>query len=143
MIRLERITDALPAGFVAMQTEARAEDHTMLETLAREWKAGTTRFARDGEALVAAYVDGVLAGIGGVTWEPAIAGAYRMRRFYVRAPYRRAGIARRLALALLGGIPGRIVTANAAAGSEAFWQALGFTPDQRDGRTHVLPSAPA
>jgi GNAT superfamily N-acetyltransferase len=142
MIRLERVTDALPSGLDAMRTEARAENHNMLDRLAREWEAGETRFDRPGEALYAAYVDEVLAGIGGLTVETAIPGAYRMRRFYVRAPYRRASIAQRLALALLDGIPGHTVTVNAAAGSESFWEALGFLPDRRDGFTHVFRSPP-
>jgi GNAT superfamily N-acetyltransferase len=140
MIRLARVTDALPAEFEAMRAEARAEGHHMLDALAAEWEFGSNRFDRDGEALLAAYSDDALAGIGGLTVEPAIPGAYRMRRFYVRAACRRGGIARQLALALLGGIAGagRNVTANAAAGSEAFWESLGFAPDRHDGRTHIL-----
>jgi GNAT superfamily N-acetyltransferase len=143
MIRLERVIGALPSGFEAMQAEARGQGHRMLDTLANEWESGKTRFDRPGEALYAAYVDEVLVGIGGLTVETAIPGAYRMRRFYVRAPYRRASIAQRLALALLDGIPGRTVTVNAAAGSEPFWEALGFVPDRRDGHAHLLPSTPA
>jgi len=42
------------------------------------------RFDRHGEALLAARVTGVLAGIGGLTIEPVLAGALHMRRFYVR-----------------------------------------------------------
>lgn len=140
MIRLERVTDGLPAGFEIMRQEARAEDHGMLDTLAADWASGRTRFTRDGEALLAAWVDDILAGIGGLTIEPAIPGAFRMRRFYIRAANRRSGVARRLAAALLDGLEGkaRVVTVNAAAGSEFFWEALGFVPDRRDGRTHIL-----
>src|ERR1700722_9824670 len=134
MIRLEPVNDALPAGFEAMRSEAKAEGHGMLDTLAVEWGSGKTRFDRPGEALLAAYSSDALAGIGGLTLEPAIPGAFRMRRFYVRTAFRRGGIARQLARALLDGIPsaGRIVTCNAAAGSEAFWESLGFAPDRRD-----------
>ena len=51
---------------------------------------------------------------------------------------------RQLALALLQGVAGtsRVVTCNAAAGSEKFWEALGFAPDRRDGRTHILQMHP-
>ena len=140
MIRLERVIDVLPAGFEAMRSEAQAEGHGMLDTLAAEWDSGKTRFDRHGEALVAAYSSRALAGIGGLTLEPAMSGAFRMRRFYVRAAFRRYGIARQLALALLQGIADAnpAVTCNAAAGSEPFWEALGFAPDRRDGRTHIL-----
>ena len=73
-----------------------------------------------------------------MTLEPAIPDALRMRRFYVRVPFRRSGVARKLAAALLEPLAGQTVTANAAAGSEPFWESLGFTPENRDGYTHIL-----
>jgi GNAT superfamily N-acetyltransferase len=141
VIRLERITDALPSGFAAMRAEARAEGHSMLDTLAAEWESGAKRFDREGEGLVATILDGDLAGIGGLTVEAAIPGAFRMRRFYVRQPFRRGGIGRALAATLLEEATGRTVTANAAAGSEPFWESLGFVPDRRNGWTHIRPGA--
>ena len=140
MIRLQRVVDALPAGFRALCEEARGDGHRMLDTLAAEWTTGAIRFDRPGETLLAAYADGALAGIGGLTLEPAIPGALRMRRFYVRVGHRRFGVGRALAAALLEEPrrTGRVVTANAATGSEAFWEALGFVADRRDGHTHIL-----
>lgn len=79
-----------------------------------------------------------MAGIGGITLEPAIPGARRVRRFYVYRRFRRAGVARAIASALLETRDSQTVTANAAAGSEKFWEALGFVPDRRDGHTHML-----
>ena len=139
-VQLERVIDALPTEFESMRTEAYAEGHRMLDTLTVEWSAGKTRFDRAGEALFAAYANGVLAGIGGITHEPAIPGALRMRRFYVRRPFRRRGIARGLARSLLERpeAEGRTITANASTGSRPFWESLGFTLDLRDGHTHVL-----
>jgi ATP diphosphatase len=139
-LRLARVMDDLPAGFGAMRANARAEGYRMLDTLAADWASRKTRFDREGEALLAAYVDGSLAGIGGLTLEPTIPGALRMRRFYVGAPFRRSGIGRRLAAGLLlqARQSGRMVTVNAATGSEPFWEALGFAPDPRDGHTHIL-----
>jgi GNAT superfamily N-acetyltransferase len=104
--------------------------------------SGTTHFDRDGEALFAARLNGELAGIGGLTIEPVVPGALRMRRFYVRPRFRRCGVGRKLATALLeqAGRTGRLVTVNAAAGSILFWEALGFEPDMREGHTHVLNS---
>jgi GNAT superfamily N-acetyltransferase len=138
MIRLERVVDALPARFEAMRIEARAEGFGMLDTLAAEWSSGAMRFDRPGEMLLAAHVDDALAGIGGLTQEPAIPGALRVRRFYVALTYRRHGVGRALADALLRQATAKTVTCNAAAGSEAFWEALGFVPSRRDGRTHLL-----
>lgn len=125
-----------------MQAEARAEGHRMLDTLAADWAAGTTRFDGDGEALLVAYSAGRLAGIAGITKDPVVPNALRMRRFYVRASHRRDGLGRALALELLDPERrrGRVVTVNAGTGSEAFWQALGFVRDLRDGHTHVLPT---
>ena len=137
MIRIERVIDVLPAGFETLRAEARHEGHTMIETLAAGWTAGALRFNQPGEALFAARVGTALAGVGGLTQEPAIPGALRMRRFYVRAGYRRGGVGRALVGELLRQAA-RPITANAASGSERFWEAFGFTPDRRDGRTHIL-----
>ena len=143
MIRLERVVGRLPADFPLLQAEARAGDYKMLDTLAAEWTSGRTRFDRPGEALYAAYYGATFAAIGGLTVERLVPGGFRMRRFYALAAYRRAGIARRIAAALLDGIAGprRIVTTNAAAGSEPFWESLGFLPDRRNGWTHILAAA--
>jgi nucleoside triphosphate diphosphatase len=140
ILRLEQVTDRLPVESKMLRDEARAEGYRMLDRLVGEWNSRETMFDRPGEALVAAYVNGVLAGIGGLTIEPAITGALRMRRFYVRGRFRRRGIARRLASALLDRPESadRPITVNAGAGSAPFWEALGFIPDRRDGFTHLL-----
>ena len=140
MIRVVLLVDGLPDDFAAVMREAAAEGYRMLDRLATEWASGAHRFTRPGEALLAAYSHDVLAGIGGLTVEPAIAGAFRMRRFYVRPGYRRVGVARRLALALLDRLPrsGQTITVNAAGGSEPFWEALGFARVQGAGWTHSL-----
>jgi GNAT superfamily N-acetyltransferase len=76
-----------------------------------------------------------------MTVDPDLTGALRMRRFYVRASFRRLGIGRKLAISLLeSSRPLRChVTVNAGtAVAAAFWEELGFMPDPRDGHTHVL-----
>ena len=140
---LKPVTRSLPCGFVAMQAEARAERYRFLDRLAAEWDAGTARFTCAGEMLLAAYFDDELAGIGGLTLDPVIPHALRMRRFYIRAAFRRGGIGRALATALLEEPrrTGRLVAVNAAAGSEPFWESLGFIPDRRDGHSHRLGPA--
>ena len=140
LLELEPVTGDLPAGFETLRAEALAEGFRQVERLAAEWASRTTRFDREGEALFAARLNGVLAGIGGLTMEPVVPGALRMRRFYVRPKFRRSGVGRKLATALLEqrGRTGRLITVNAAAGSIPFWEALGFKPDLREGHTHVL-----
>jgi GNAT superfamily N-acetyltransferase len=139
-LKLEPVIGDLPAGFDALRAEARAEGFRQVERLAAEWASRTTRFDRDGEALLAARQNGVLAGIGGLTVEPVVPGALRMRRFYVRPRFRRRGVGRKLAAALLEqrGQTGRLITVNAATRSVPFWESLGFKPDPRDGHTHVV-----
>ncbi len=143
--RLERgravmvpIIAILPAGFDDMRAEAGAEGYRFLERLALERQSGDCRFDGEGETLLAAYVGDTLAGLEGVTRDPVLAGHSRMRRFYVRAPFRRAGIGRELAVALLATtqFPALVNAANADA--PAFWESLGFTPDPRHGHTHIL-----
>jgi len=139
MPKLLRVIEELPAGFDTLQAEARAEGYWFVERLAADWMSGAIRFDREGEALLAARVNDVLAGIGGLTIEPIVPGALRMRRFYVRRAYRRSGIGRQLATALLERArnAASLVTVNAAPASTAFWESLGFAPDARDGHTHV------
>ena len=137
--QLQPVIQELPAGFDALRVEARAEGYRFLDLLATDWISGTIRFDREGEALLVARIDGVLAGIGGLTIEPVVPEAMRMRRFYVRPAYRRSGIGRKLATALLDRARSfsRLVTVNAAPTSTPFWESLGFAPDARDGHTHV------
>jgi GNAT superfamily N-acetyltransferase len=100
------------------------------------------RFDRPGEVLLAAYSDGVLAAIGGITIDPIVPDALRMRRFYVRPAFRRTGIGGEIAQALLKSARSiRVVTLNAAVESVPFWEALGFVSQARDGHTHVWRQA--
>jgi len=136
---VERVSGELPTGFDALSAEAAGEGHRHLARFATEWRAGR-RFDRDGEALIVARLHGELAGIGGLTIDPTVPDALRMRRFYVRSLYRRHGIGRLLAERLLAQArPLRQrIAVNAAPGSERFWEALGFIAEARDGHTHVF-----
>ena len=139
-MRLERVITELPAGFDLLRAEARAEGFRHVDRLADEWKAGTMRFDRQGEVFIAAHLHEDLAGLGGLTIDPSQPDALRMRRFYVRAPFRRAGIGRAIAEDLLAQARafGRPVTVNAGAGSEPFWLSLGFVSEVCNGHTHVI-----
>ena len=143
MIQLIRIIDDLPDGFDALLADAAAEGVGNMALLARDWAGGDQRFERDGEALLGALLAGELAGIGGLSVETAAAEpARRVRRFYVRHAFRRQGVARTLASALVQEALDQVdlLTCNAAASPAAapFWEAQGFSPDATGPWTHVL-----
>jgi GNAT superfamily N-acetyltransferase len=118
------------------------ETEVKLEELRTDWDAGTIRFDRDGETLLAVRGNGTLAAIGGLTLEPVVPNALRMRRFYVRPAFRRGGVGRELVVSLLARMrSNQLVTVNAAPGSVPFWEAMGFTRDPREGHTHILDQA--
>lgn len=140
MITIVEVRERLPEGFEVLRHAADDEAYEMLSRLAREWADGTNRFDRPGEALVAAMDGSVLTGMGGMNIDRGVQGAMRMRRFYVRPAYRRRGIARTIAAALLDRpeIAGRTITLKAPHAEAArFWEALGFLPDERNGHTHI------
>ena len=122
MLQLVRIFDELPDGFDDLVAEASGEGVRNMALLADGWAQGA-RFQHDGEALLAAFLAGDLAGIG----EPAASEpARRLRRFYVRPAMRRRGVATALASALIheGFDSVALLTVNARASNAAgpFWE---------------------
>jgi GNAT superfamily N-acetyltransferase len=143
MIQLVRIFEGLPDGFAALRTEAAAEGHRHMDRLEADFESGAQRFDRDGESLLAAFVEGELAGIGGITHEPGETAepALRMRRLYVAPSYRRGGVARAIASALAqeGFSHVALITVHAGnPGADAFWQAQGFTAVEGRPWSHQL-----
>jgi GNAT superfamily N-acetyltransferase len=140
-VRLEPVVEALPAEFDQLRAESGAEGRRFLDRLANDWASGVMRFDRPGEMLLAAYSDDdMLVGVGGITVDPEIAGALRMRRFYIRSAFRRTGIGRAIAETLLESALRKVdtITLNAATASFRFWESLGFVPDQQAGHSHIL-----
>lgn len=142
VVNIVRVVETLPHGFDVMCEEAAAEGVRNMATLAEQWAGGEQRFAEPG-ALFAAFVEGDLAGVGGVSVETGLAEpAMRMRRLYVRPAFRRTGLATRLAGAMMqqGFQSAPLLTLNAAASPAAppFWEAMGFTPVDWPGITHAL-----
>ncbi len=147
MVQIVRIFEGLPEAVEALTDEARAEGFHHIGAMALDWASGAMRYDREGEALFAAFVDGELAAVGGVTLEemdPALSHARRMRRLYVRPAHRRRGVGRTLAGAMIqqGFACASVLTVNAGTpDAPAFWEALGFESDARAGHTHVLRTA--
>ena len=143
LIQLVRIIDDLPDGFPALLADAASEGVGHMARLAEGWAGGDQRFDGDGEVLLGALLAGTLVGVGGLSVEPAATEpARRVRRFYVRPDFRRQGVARALASALIqeGLDQVDLLTVNAAASPAAplFWEAQGFSSDTTGRWTHVL-----
>jgi GNAT superfamily N-acetyltransferase len=142
-LQLVRIDRDLPDGFGRLRAEAEAEGHRHMTRLADELASGDARF----EALFAAFADGELVGVGGMTLEPAqtLEPALRMRRLYVAPRARRTGVARTLASALLQEAPDRVALVTVhAGGAEAamFWEAQGFDAVRDRAWSHELRRSP-
>lgn len=141
MLQIVRVIDELPEGFETLLAEARSEGVRNMSLLAEEWASGKQRFDAEGAALFAAFVGGELAGVGGVSAESSEP-AMRMRRLYVRPQFRRSGVGRALAGAMMQqGFEGAgVLTANARASDAAgpFWEAMGFRRIDAAGYTHRL-----
>jgi GNAT superfamily N-acetyltransferase len=143
-VDIRMIRDRLPREIAGLECAARQEGHLHIARLIDEWSADDIRFERGGERLLGAYVGEALAGVGGVTVEPALSGALRMRRFYISPEMRGHGIGRLLALALLNHARDfcSVVTVHPGnRGAARFWEALGFQPCAPDGDTLCLEIA--
>lgn len=143
MIQLIRIIDELPGSFPALLADAASEGVGDMALLAQGWASGDQGFDGNGETLLGALLAGELAGVGGLSVEPAASEpARRVRHFYVRTAFRRQGVARTLASALAQEALDQVdlLTCNAAASPAAapFWEAQGFSPDTSGPWTHVL-----
>lgn len=143
MIQLVRIIDELPGDFERLRSAATAEGHRHLERLDEDWNSGAQRFAGDGEALLAAYQEGELVGIGALTRGPfeTAEPALLMRGPFVSPQARRGGVARTLVAALVqeGFDNAALITVHAdAPAAGAFWEAQGFQPVMGLNWTHEL-----
>jgi GNAT superfamily N-acetyltransferase len=134
MITITRVVEDLPDDFSVILALAEAEGVRNMALLAEQWAAPDNPFADPG-ALFAAFVEGELAGVGGVTPQAGLARpAMRMRRLYVAPAFRRHGVGRMLAAAMIqqGLQSASLLTCNARATAAAppFWEAMGFEPAQ-------------
>ncbi|MDO9474328.1 MAG: GNAT family N-acetyltransferase [Caulobacter sp.] len=143
VVVITRVVETLPDGFDVILEAAASEGVRNMAMLADQWASGGQRFDEPG-ALFAALVDGDLAGVGGVTVETGAGEpAMRMWRLYVLPMFRRFGVGRRLAGAMMqqGFQAAPLLTVNAGASDAAapFWDAMGFSrTDAVTGATHAL-----
>lgn len=141
MIDIVPMIGSLPHDMHVLAARASSEGYRFVDRLIGEWSDGSNRFERHGECLLAAYAGPQLVGIGGITVEPAIAGAFRMRRFYIDPAMRGRGIGRALAGELLDrarSITGLVTVHAGSPEAVAFWEFLGFQACSKDGYSHML-----
>lgn len=143
-VQTVRVTDTLPDGFESLRHDAAAEGYGFLDRLAQEIERGDYAVDADLPVLLAAFAEGRLVGLGGITPDPydPAPDIARVRHVYVRPSARRGGIGRVLASALIQqglSVAGRLSLRAPDERAAAFWQASGFLPDRSEiQRTHLL-----
>jgi len=134
----------MPDGLRPLEAEAVADGVHNVTRLLDRWVDGSERYEAPGESLLVALAAGTerVVGVGGISRCPDVAGALRVRRFYVAADWRRDGVARLIAETLIEDARrnAELVTCNAGASAAAvpFWESMGFSRSEAAGVTHEL-----
>lgn len=143
-VQIVRITDTPPIGFETLREEAGAEGYGFIDRLAAELAGGLYVGDADLPVMLAAFREGGLVAIGGLTPDPydSAPDIARVRHVYVRPAMRREGVGRWLTSALIQqglAVAGRLTLRAADARSAAFWESQGFARDPGGtARTHLL-----
>jgi GNAT superfamily N-acetyltransferase len=141
---IERLEELPPDGLAELATESERSGFRFVRRLVAEWAAGVNRFDRPGEALFAAVAGGRVVGVCGLNVDPYGAGPRvgRVRRLYVLAAHRRAGVGRRLVAEVVKaarGVFDRLHLRTESPEAAGFYERLGFRPcPGEDACTHVL-----
>ena len=136
---ITRVDDLPVHRFADMLRESEAFGYRFLRRVVREWESGVNRFARPGEALLVAEMNGRLVGVCGLSIDPYLADPRvgRVRNVYVLVDCRRAGIGRRLveeAVARAQGHFDRLRLRADDPGPARLYESLGFR------RCHGIPN---
>ena len=141
-IHCERLRDLASPDFAVLVAESEQAGLSLVRRLVDEWRDGTNRFDRPGEALFGASIDGTLVGVGGLNIDPYLRDdrVGRVRHLYVLVARRRLGVGRVLMDRVLEAARGRFAvlrlsTRNPAAAR--FYEALGFRPVSAPHCTHL------
>lgn len=143
-VQIVRIAETPPVGFETLREEAAAEGYGFIDRLAEELVGGIYAGDADLPVMLAAFREGGLVAIGGLTPDPydSAPDLARIRHVYVRPAMRREGVGRWLTSALIQqglAVAARLSLRAADARSAAFWEAQGFARDEGGtARTHLL-----
>lgn len=142
-VRIEPAQRWLPDRLDRLAEQAAAEGIRIVARVVSRWRDGSERYGEPVERLYVAVdtEQDTPVGLGGLTRCPDVAGALRMRRFYVAPAYRRHGVAQQLAQRLIEDAVGATTTltcnARASAAASPFWEAMAFEPVDGPNITHL------
>ncbi|MCA0149868.1 GNAT family N-acetyltransferase [Rossellomorea vietnamensis] len=91
--RVVTITNLLEQDLHTLVQESKEDGFRFVERLLNDYREGTNRFNKQGEALYGIYDHGnELIAVGGLNVDPTSAETGRVRRFYVKKEHRNEGI---------------------------------------------------
>jgi len=116
----------------------------LVRRLVDEWRDGSNRFDRPGEALFGAWLDGRLVGVCGLNVDPYAGDdrVGRLRHLYVLSASRRLGVGRALMAEVLAAARERFETLRLSTTNPAaarLYESFDFRPMTARDCTHVLP----
>jgi len=143
LIHCDRLHDLTSPDVSVLVAESEHAGLRLVRRLVDEWRDGTNRFDRAGEALFGAWVDGRLVGVCGLNVDPYARDPKvgRVRHLYVLVDSRRLGVARALMAETLAAARGRFPTLRLSTSNPAaakLYESLGFHPVTEDHCTHLL-----
>ena len=141
-VRCARVRE-LPADVDALVAESEQAGMRLVRRLADEWRDGSNRFDRPGEALFGAWADGRLVGVCGLNIDPYANDdrVGRVRHLYVLVASRRLGVARALMAEVFTAARGRFATLRLSTRNPAaarLYESLGFRAASQRDCTHML-----
>jgi GNAT superfamily N-acetyltransferase len=130
-------------GSGQLRIEALGEGFNFMEALFEDWATGANRFDGAGEVLMGCFEHDVLVAVGGLNIDPFAndPNVGRVRRVYVRPPWRNRGIGRALVTALVGLARGHFRRVRLRAESpdaRRLYERMGFEPTAEPDATHAM-----
>jgi len=137
---------SLPAGLETLRLEAARQGFGFLDRLVADWTSGANTFGRPGEALLGAFSDSRLVGIGGLNTDPysSRADLGRIRHVYVLDAWRHKGVGRALIDCLVAKARGLFTELRLRTDTEAaaaFYARCGFSPIADPTASHAFKLA--
>jgi len=123
-------------------TESEQAGMSLVRRLVDEWRDGSNRFDRPGEAVFGAWVEGRLVGVCGLNIDPYVRDERmgRVRHLYVLTACRRHGVGRLLMARVIEAGRGRFGTLRLSTSNPAaarLYESLGFRPVSGPHCTHL------